>query len=177
MLISCLARCVIAWKDATSPSLDQLFAKPAVYTSVSFPASSAATLTQIRHPLVPFQPGTLHARCQWTATTLTLGRRSPEREGEAFPLLHALIFRYAPAKLHVQQAQAACNQELFSHDGMIPINQVEAQPEVERCITTELPHSWQVAVSAAVSESLGECTALTDERGRCPSCTGRTDYF
>lgn len=156
-------------QDQNNSSLSQLF------TRVSFPASSATTLRWIRCPLVPFQPGTLRARCHRTATTPTLGRRSPEREGEAFPPPHALIFRSAPAKLRAQQAQAACNQELFPHGEMLPINRVEAQPEVERCIT-QPPHSWQLAGSAAASESLGECPVLSDERGRCP-CTGRTDNF
>lgn len=78
-------------QDQNNSSLSQLF------THVSFPASSATTLRWIRCPSVPFQPGTLRARCHRTATTPTLGRRSPEREGEAFPPPHALIFRSAPS--------------------------------------------------------------------------------
>lgn len=124
-------------QDQNNSLLSQLF------TRVSFPASSATTLRWIRCPSVPFQPGTLCARCHRTATTPTLGRRSPEREEEAFPPPHTLILS-APAKLRMQQAQAACNQELFPHSGTLPINRVEAQPEVEMHHTAapQLAASW-----------------------------------
>lgn len=62
---------------------------------------------------------------------LTLDRRSQEGEGGAFSLLHSLSIADVPARLHKQQAQAAHRHKLFPHDGILPINQAEAQPEVK----------------------------------------------
>lgn len=154
-------------QDQNNSSLSQLF------THVSFPASSATTLRWIRCPSVPFQPGTLRARCHRTATTPTLGRRSPEREGEAFPPPHALIFRSAPSCACSKPRQLATTS--CSHTAGCS-RSIELRLSLKlRCIT-QLPHSWQLAGSAAASENLGECPVLSDERGRCP-CTERTDNF